>query len=232
VVLFSRFVVNRIALVEDHERVAALICKAFEGTGIQVEVFDRIARARAAIEQLSYSALVVDRGLPDGDGLEFVRKLRAGGCLTPCLMLTARDALRDRVEGLEAGADDYLVKPFSMEELVARVRALLRRPAVLHDLAPEYAGLQVMASESSMRCGEESIVLAPAELQIMLTLVKAQGRTVRRTALEAAGWGLSEPVTPNALDVALHRLRKKVAAIGSTVAISNLRGHGYALAGS
>jgi DNA-binding response OmpR family regulator len=159
-----------------------------------------------------------------------LRKLRAQGCVTPCLMLTARDALHDRVEGLEVGADDYLVKPFSMEELVARVRALLRRPAVLQDLAPEFHGLQVLASESSMRCAEETITLAPAELQIMLSLVKAQGRAVRRTALEHAGWGLSEPVTPNALDVALHRLRKKVAAIGSTVEITNLRGHGYALA--
>src|SRR5260221_10795681 len=154
---------------------AALVCKAFEGTGIEVDVFDSISRARAAIEQLSYSALVVDRGLPDGDGLEMVRKLRAQGCLTPCLMLTARDALHDRVEGLEVGADDYLVKPFSMQELVARVRALLRRPAVLQDLAPEYSGLQVMASESSIRCGEEAIVLAPAELQIMLTFVKGPG---------------------------------------------------------
>jgi DNA-binding response OmpR family regulator len=211
---------------------AALICKAFEGTGIEVEVFDRISRARAALEQLSYSALVVDRGLPDGDGLELVRQLRAVGRVMPCLMLTARDALHDRVEGLDVGADDYLVKPFSMEELVARVRALLRRPAVLQDLAPEHAGLRVVASESSMRCGGESITLAPAELQIMLTLVKAQGRTVRRTALEHAGWGLSEPVTPNALDVALHRLRKKIAAIGSTAEITNLRGHGYALVAS
>jgi DNA-binding response OmpR family regulator len=224
--------VNRIALVEDHERMAALVCKAFEGTGIEVEVFDSIARARAAIEQLSYSALVVDRGLPDGDGLEMVRKLRAQGCLTPCLMLTARDALHDRVEGLEVGADDYLVKPFSMEELVARVRALLRRPVVIQDLAPDFHGLQVLASQSSMRCGDEVITLAPAELQIMLSLVKAQGLTVRRAALEQAGWGLSEPVTPNALDVALHRLRKKVAAIGSAVEIANLRGHGYALADS
>ncbi len=112
---------------------AALICKAFEGTGIQVEVFDRISRARAALRQIEYSVLVVDRGLPDGDGLALVRELRASGRVMPCLMLTARDALHDRVEGLDVGADDYLVKPFSMEELVARVRALLRRPAVLQD---------------------------------------------------------------------------------------------------
>lgn len=223
---------NRVALVEDHERLAALIRKAFEGTGIELDAFDCIAHAEAAIEQLSYSALIVDRGLPDGDGLDLVRQLRARGSSTPCLMLTARDALNDRVEGLEAGADDYLVKPFSMEELVARVRALLRRPAQMEDLAPEYSGLQIQASEASMRHDDEKISLAPAELQIMLCLVKAQGRTVRRTALELAGWGLSEQVTPNALDVALHRLRKKLAAIGATVEILNMRGLGYALANS
>lgn len=223
---------NRVALVEDHERLAALIRRAFEGTGIELESFDRIAHARAAIEQLSYSALIVDRGLPDGDGLELVRQLRAKGNSMPCLMLTARDSLNDRLEGLEVGADDYLVKPFSMEELVARVRALLRRPPQMEDLAPEYAGLQILVPEASMRQEEEEISLAPAELQIMLCLVKAQGRTVRRTALELAGWGLSEQVTANALDVALHRLRRKLAAIGATVEILNMRGLGYALANS
>jgi len=222
--------VNRVALVEDHERLAALIRKAFEGTGIELETFDRIALARAALEQLSYSALIVDRGLPDGDGLELVRQLRAQGSSMPCLMLTARDALNDRIEGLEVGADDYLAKPFSMDELVARVRALLRRPAQMEDIAPEYSGLQILASEASMRHGDEKISLAPAELQIMLCLVKARGRTVRRTALELAGWGLSEHVTSNALDVALHRLRKKLAAIGANLEILNMRGLGYALA--
>jgi DNA-binding response OmpR family regulator len=220
---------NRIALIEDHERMAALICRAFANTGIEVEVYDRIATARAAIGQLSYSALVLDRGLPDGDGLQLVRELRARGNVTPCLVLTARDALNDRIDGLEGGADDYLVKPFSTEELVARVRALLRRPAILQTLTPEFAGLQVLPAAASMRRGDESVTLAPAELQIMLTLVRAEGRTVRRQVLELAGWGLCDAVTPNALDVALHRLRKKLAAIESPVQLVNVRGQGYAL---
>jgi DNA-binding response OmpR family regulator len=220
---------NRIALVEDHERMVALICRAFANSGIEVEVYNRIATARAAIGQLSYSALVVDRGLPDGDGLELIRELRGRGNLTPCLVLTARDALNDRIDGLEGGADDYLVKPFSTHELVARVRALLRRPAILQSLTPEFAGLQVLPDSASMRRAEESITLAPAELQIMLTLVRAEGRTVRRAVLELAGWGLSDAVTPNALDVALHRLRKKLAAIDSPVQLVTVRGQGYAL---
>lgn len=222
---------NRIALVEDHERMALLISKACLAAGIEVEVFGNISNARAAVRQLTYSALVVDRGLPDGDGLDFVRQLRTNGNLTPCLVLTARDALHDRVEGLERGADDYLAKPFSMEELLARVRALLRRPAVLQSLNPEFVDLQILPERGSMKCGLDVISLAPAELQIMLLLVRAEGRTARRTALELAGWGLSDAVTPNALDVVVHRLRRKLAAIESRLQLINVRGHGYALSG-
>jgi len=220
---------NRIALVEDHDRLAALVCQALSAAGIVVDVFDRIEPARHAIAQAPYAALVVDRGLPDGDGLSLVRRLRAEGNVTPCLMLTARDALHDRIDGLESGADDYLAKPFPMEELVARVRALLRRPAAMQSLSPRFGDLRLEPDAGTMCCGDEAVTLPPAELQIMLCLVKAEGRTVRRGALETAAWGLGEAVTPNALDVALHRLRKKLAAIGSTLAIVNSRGHGYAL---
>ncbi|MEP6502698.1 MAG: response regulator transcription factor [Betaproteobacteria bacterium] len=220
---------NRIALVEDHERLSALVRKALAGAGIEADVFDRIASAGHAIADTAYGAIIVDRGLPDGDGLALVRRLRAGGNVTPCLMLTARDAVHDRVEGLEAGADDYLAKPFSMEELVARVRALLRRPAAMQSLSPAFGDLQLAPEQGTMSCGGETITLPSAELQIMLCLVKAAGLTVRRPTLEAAAWGLSEAVTPNALDVALHRLRKKLAAIGSTLELANVRGHGYSL---
>ena len=208
---------------------ATLVSRALSGAGIEVEVFGRLAHARAALGQVAYAALVVDRGLPDGDGLAWVRELRARGDETPCLMLTARDALHDRVEGLEGGADDYLTKPFSMEELVARVKALLRRPATTQSLRPAFGDLVVVPEDGCITCGDERVSLAPAELQIMLSLVRAEGHTVRRTALEAAGWGLAEAVTPNALDVALHRLRRKLAAIDSRLAIANVRGHGYAL---
>ncbi|WP_034296659.1 response regulator transcription factor [Herbaspirillum sp. RV1423] len=220
---------NRIALLEDHERMAALVVKALGAVGIEVDVYATIAHAADGFAQIAYPLLVLDRSLPDGDGLELVKQLRARGILTPCLMLTARDALHDRVAGLEAGADDYLPKPFSMEELVARVRALMRRPPQLQSLSPEYAGILVDPEAGRMHCGEESVSLAAAEMQLMLSLVRAAGKTVRRSALEAAAWGLSEPVTPNALDVALHRLRRKLMAIDSALQIANIRGHGYAL---
>jgi two-component system response regulator QseB len=220
---------SRIALVEDHERIAGLIVKAMAGAGIEVDVYGRIDHARQGMLRMQYDALIIDRGLPDGDGLDFLRQLRGLADLTPCLMLTARDAIHDRIDGLEAGADDYLPKPFSMEELVARTRALMRRPPVVQTLTPRYAGLEVLPQEGVMRKGEESVSLAPAELQLILCLVKAGGQTVRRSALEMAGWGLGEAVTPNALDVALHRLRRKLLAIDAGLEIVNARGHGYAL---
>ena len=220
---------NRIALVEDHERLSTLVRKALAAAGIEVDVFDRIASAGHAIGQTPYGAIVVDRGLPDGDGLSLVRRLRADGNVTPCLMLTARDAVHDRVEGLEAGADDYLAKPFSMEELAARVRALLRRPVAMQSLSPSFGDVRLAPDQGTMSCGDETVTLPSAELQIMLCLVKAEGLVVRRTALETAAWGLSEAVTPNALDVALHRLRKKLQAIDSSLQLVNARGHGYAL---
>ncbi|MFG6441043.1 response regulator transcription factor [Roseateles sp. LKC17W] len=220
---------NRILLVEDHERLAGLISKGLGDAGIAVDVVDRIATAWSALQQVPYRALVLDRGLPGGDGLDLLKRLRAAGLGTPCLVLTARDALHDRVEGLEAGADDYLPKPFAMDEMVARVRALLRRPVESRTLAPGHGDLQLRPDAGTLCCDGESVTLASAEMQIMLLLVEKGGDTVRRSALEAAGWGLGEAVTPNALDVALHRLRRKLQAVGSAQRIVNVRNLGYAL---
>jgi DNA-binding response OmpR family regulator len=220
---------NRVALVEDHERLSVLLVKALLNAGIETDIFGRMEPASLAAGNNAYAVLIIDRGLPDGDGLELVRRLRAAAIRTPCLMLTARDALHDRVEGLESGADDYLTKPFSMDEFVARVRALMRRPPALQSLTPEFGDVHLRPAEGCMRCGTETVTLAPAELQIMVVLIRAGGTTVRRSTLEVAAWGLGEAVTPNALDVAMHRLKKKLAAINSTLQIVNARGYGYAL---
>lgn len=220
---------NRIALIEDHARLATLVRQALAQAGIEADVFHDIHSAWIALEEIAYAVVVVDRGLPDGDGLQFVKRLRAAGHATPCLILTARDALHDRVEGLDCGADDYLTKPFPMEEFIARVRALLRRPPAVRDLSPTYGDIRISPEQSALLCGERSAILSATELQIMLCLARKAGATARRATLEAAAWGLSEAVTPNALDVALHRLRRKLAAVGSRYQIANLRGQGYAL---
>jgi len=206
-----------------------LLARALLDAGIEADIFERMEPASLAARDTPYAVLVIDRGLPDGDGLDLVRRLRAAAIRTPCLMLTARDALHDRVDGLESGADDYLTKPFSLDEFVARVRALMRRPPALQSLTPEFGDVRVRPAEGCMTCGSETVTLAPAELQIMVALIRGDGTTVRRSALEAAAWGLSEAVTPNALDVAMHRLKRKLVAINSALQIINARGYGYAL---
>ncbi|WP_103308546.1 MULTISPECIES: response regulator transcription factor [unclassified Pseudomonas] len=220
---------SRILLVEDHERLAQLVSTGLTNAGIAVDVINRMDGAWAAIQRVPYQALILDRGLPDGDGLVLLKRLRSAGLGLPCLVLTARDALHDRVQGLDAGADDYLPKPFAMDEMVARVRALLRRPVDCRPLAPSHGDLSLQPETGTLCCANESITLAPAEMQIMLLLLRKPGEIVRRASIEAAGWGLSEAVTPNALDVALHRIRRKLLAIGSRQRIVNLRGLGYAL---
>lgn len=220
---------NRILLVEDHERLARLVNNGLGAAGIAVDAVQRIDAAWSALQQVSYGALVLDRGLPDGDGLKLLKRLRDAELSIPCLVLSARDALHDRVQGLDAGADDYLPKPFAMDELVARVRALLRRPAESLPIEPAHGDLQLRPAQGMLHCGEECVSLSASEMQITLSLVRKRGDTVPRSKLEAAAWGLSEAVTPNALDVALHRIRRKLRAIGSRQKIVNVRSLGYAL---
>jgi DNA-binding response OmpR family regulator len=220
---------SRVLLVEDHQRFAGLVCKSLKAHGIAVDLAGRIDAAWLAISQVPYQALVLDRGLPDGDGLTLLQRLRSAGIGLPCLVLTARDVLHDRVQGLDAGADDYLPKPFAMDEMVARVKALLRRPAEQRALEPRVGDLLLRPATGVMACGDQATTLAPAEMQLMLLLARRHREMVRRGALEAAGWGVSEAVTPSALDVALHRMRRKLLAIGSLQRIVNLRGQGYAL---
>jgi DNA-binding response OmpR family regulator len=220
---------DRILLVEDHPAMRELVARELARSGIAADAVGRVGEAEACLAQVRYAALVLDRGLPDGDALPWLQRLRARQVLVPCLLLTARDALHDRVDGLEAGADDYLAKPFERDELVARVRALLRRQQAWVASSPQWAGLVVDPAGARLSCGRSSVNLAPSELQLILALVRAEGKVVRRAALEAAAWGLTEAVTPNALDVALHRLRRKLEVLGSDARLVNTKGVGYSL---
>lgn len=220
---------QRIALVEDHLRMAKLIARGLSEAGISVDIFGSASSCASALRSQQYAAIVLDRGLPDGDGLAWLHRQRAQGCNLPCLMLTARDALHDRIDGLEAGADDYLTKPFSMEELVARVRALLRRPAAMVSLSPTWSGISVDPQQALLHSNDACVSLSESEMQILLCLIRAEGAYLRRSKLESAAWGLEEAVTPNALDVVIYRIRQKLVEVRAPVQVKVRRGVGYAL---
>lgn len=220
---------SRVLVIEDNERLAAYVCRAIEQEGIEADACADLSAAEYILSQQEYSAMILDRGLPDGDGLSLLKGLRNKGIMIPCLVLTAQSAIHDRVLGLEAGADDYLSKPFEMIELVARVKALLRRPTEMKTLAPAYGDLQLFPNTSMLQIKDQSVLVAPAEREILFVLIQAGEMTIRRSKLEQAAWGVNNPVTPNALDVALHRIRKKLQEFDSDICINNVRGVGYAL---
>lgn len=211
---------------------AQAIRSHLEDNGIACDVVASQGQAMAAIADGTYEALILDRSLPDGDGLQFLARLRASRLVVPCMILTARDALGDRVRGLEAGADDYLTKPFEMEELLARTRALLRRSQAWIPTEVSFGDMRIVPQDATLCVGRTCAALSMTELQILLALARHEGHVVRRATLEGAAWGLSSAVTPKALDVAIHRLRSKLASLRSSVSITNTKGIGYALAAS
>lgn len=220
----------RVLIVEDHPRLAQAVVAALQAQGIACDTVGTLGHAAASLATVRYDALILDRGLPDGDGLSWLAQLRALRQSTPCMILTARDALGDRVSGLENGADDYLTKPFDMAELVARTKALIRRNQTWAPDETCFADLRVSPSTSTLWVGSSSITLSPSELQVLMTLIRHAGQVVRRGALESAAWGAFSEITPKALDVAIHRLRGKLTALQSAVSIVNTKGVGYALA--
>jgi DNA-binding response OmpR family regulator len=219
----------RIALVEDHARMADLIRTALSRAGIASDTYGTSAAARYWLQRQSYAALVLDRGLPDGDGLTMLASLRREGWSVPCLVLTARDALHDRVEGLEHGADDYLPKPFAIEELVARVRALLRRPVAIASRVFAIANLEVDAGVGRVRVDGVPVAMGANEFRLVLALADAKGALCSHTVLMDAVFGPFVPATRNTLEVALHRLRGRLRTHGANVELVNERGVGYAL---
>jgi DNA-binding response OmpR family regulator len=220
----------RVLFVEDHPRMVEAVSGALRSQGIACDTVGTLRQAAAFLETVAYDALILDRGLPDGDGLALLAQLRALRQSTPCLVLTARDALGDRVSGLESGADDYLTKPFEMAELIARTRALMRRSQAWTPEETRFGDLAVSPTDSTLAVGRSSITLSSSELQILLALIRRKGQVVRRGALEFAAWGAYPETTPKALDVAIHRLRGKLGTLASTVSITNAKGVGYALA--
>lgn len=219
----------RVLLVEDNERLAGFVSAGLAKAGFTIDRLGTVSEADAALASVRYEAIVLDLGLPDGDGIDLLKRMRQGGDTTPLLVLTARDGIGDRVAGLNAGADDYLVKPFATEELVARLRALLRRPAeaLRTVLAFEDMTFDTVAREA--RVGGEPVLLSRRETDLLEHLVRRSGRVVSKKFLEEALYGFDDEASSNSVEATVSRLRKRLQASGSRVAIHTVRGLGYLL---
>jgi two-component system response regulator MprA len=217
----------RVLLLEDDAELRSLVVR-----GLREEGFDVTAASTAAefLRQLGDDdpdALVVDIGLPDADGRDVVQALRVRGIGAPVIFLTARDALADRLSGFAAGGDDYLTKPFAFAELVARLRALIKRGGT--DLVVEVGALRLDPGTHAASCGEQVVNLTPTEFRILARLGGTPGDAVRRRELVQAAWPHGAIVHDNTLDVYIARLRRKLASLPGAPEIATVHGVGYSL---
>lgn len=219
----------RILVVEDEERLARLISRVLkeEGYSVETETNGRAALVRALSG--GHDLLVVDWMLPDLSGVQLIRRLRTAEIATPALMLTARDQVEDRVEGLDAGADDYLPKPFAFPELLARIRALTRRPwAEGADKSILEAGdVTLDPVRHVVRHGNETVDLTAKEFALLATLLQRPGQVFTRSVLLDTVWGASAEVYTNVVDLYVSYLRKKLDRDGEASHIRTVRGVGY-----
>ncbi len=221
----------RILVVDDDPALRDALDRALRLEGHQVEFARDGVQALQMVAPPRHDAVVLDIGLPRVDGLEVCRRIRAGGDRTPILMLTARDAVEDRVAGLDVGADDYLVKPFALAELLARVRALVRRaaPATDPDEILRFEDLVLEPATMAVHRGERRIDLTLTEFRILELLVRNARRIVPRALIFEKVWGYDFGASSNALEVFVSYLRRKLEAAGEARLIYTVRGVGYAL---
>lgn len=219
----------KILIVEDQKRLGQFLKKGLSENGYTTTFVQTCATARDALCETSYDLIVLDLGLPDGDGLELLREWRKGGFGEPILILSARDAVQDRIKGLDLGADDYLAKPFSFEELLARVRSILRRQSAVKDTVLEHGALHMDLVERSVRVGGKPLDLTNREFSLLETFLRNPGRTLTRTLICEKIWESHYDIDTNLLDVYMSKLRGKLEAPAGQPLFKTVRGVGYQL---
>jgi DNA-binding response OmpR family regulator len=220
----------RLAVVEDNAELARLLSQGLKAEGYETDVLTTAAEARAAVTTTRYAALILDLGLPDGDGLSILREIRQRNDPLPVLVLTARGGLHDRVSGLRNGADDYLVKPFALEELLARLEALLRRPGQLLGRSLQVGNLVFDTESRQAFIDDKPQTLSAREVTVLELLMRRKDRVVSKKLVEDHIFGSSGEVASNAVEVYVHRLRKQLSEHGAKVQIHTIRGVGYIIA--
>jgi two-component system, OmpR family, response regulator len=219
----------RVLVVEDEEKLADLIARSLRRGGLAVDVTHRGEDALWMAAATPYDAIVLDVGLPGIDGFEVCRRLRDDGVWSPVLMLTARDAVPDRVAGLDGGADDYMTKPFSLAELLARLRALVRRGPAERPTVIEVGDLQLDPATREVRRGGEEIVLSAREFALLETFMRRPGQVFTQLQLLEAAWDLGYEQRSNVVEVYVRYLREKIDRPFGVESIETVRGMGYRL---
>jgi two-component system response regulator QseB len=213
----------RVLIVEDDTGIATGLAATLRGSGYAVDVTATLALASAALRVEPFDLVLLDLSLPDGDGLDWLRQVRSSGSVMPVLIMTARDALPDRVAGLDEGADDYVVKPFEPEELLARMRVALRRSEGRASPELRHGDLVVDPAAHTVVRNGEPVALRAKEFALLLALLRGSGQVLSRQRLEQALYGFDEVLDSNALEVHMHHLRRK---LGDGL-VKTVRGVGY-----
>jgi DNA-binding response OmpR family regulator len=216
-----------VLVIEDEKKIAGFLERGLTEEGHRVDVVEDLAEARTAVTLSDYDLLLVDRMLPDGDGLSVVRELRRDGDQTPAICLTAKDRVDEKVEGLYGGADDYIVKPFAFDELLARIAAVTRRSPASDVIEVRDLVIDVPARRVS-RAGEE-IRLTAQEFDLLHYLAEHEGRVLSRTRILEAVWDMTHDPRTNVVDVYISYLRSKVDKDFDRPLIHTVRGVGYVL---
>ena len=220
----------RLLVVEDEQRIVEVLKDGLEKAGFTVDAVNTAASANSAISNISYDAAILDLGLPDGDGLGVLKAARKQGSQIPVLILTAREAVEDRVVGLDAGADDYLIKPFAIKELVSRIRALLRRPGGALGAVLDAGNLTFDTIGREVTIGRNPVSFSRRELSILEILLRRFGRVVPKEVLEEKLYAFDREPESNAVSVHVHHARRKLKEQNASIKIHTVRGIGYILA--
>jgi two-component system OmpR family response regulator len=218
----------RILVVEDHRATRTMVELALRERGHTVDGVESVAQAQDRLRADTYDVVVLDWMLPDGSGVELCRTMRAGGRSVPVLMLTARGEVADRVSGLDAGADDYLRKPFAVTELLARLRALARRGPRIVDAVVTDGHLEIQLDSRRVLADGKEIPLTSREFQILELLLRRGGRVVTKSDILVSVWGAESPGAEASLEVLVSRLRRKLA-FDEAGPLRTHRGLGYSL---
>lgn len=220
----------RLLMAEDNIRLQDLVREVIHDAGYLVDIVGGVHELLSAVAIVKYDLLIIDLGLPDGDGIDAIRSLRARGTTAPILVVTAREGISDRIRGLDSGADDYLTKPFNSGELLARIRALLRRPPGMSEPILLAGPLQCHEASGEVLVNNSAVALRASERRLLTLLMRRPGGIVTRSVIEEALSEFGREVSANAIAIVVSRLRKAITVpTAGRVRIETVRGIGYAL---